>query len=123
MVPHGKLFYRQLENEKIIELKQACGQFESKMQFSHTAKSDINWWLENIPEVVNPICRGEPDVVIETDASMKGWGGVCRHHNLTAGGPWIVDEANYHINVLELQAALYTLKSSSQIRKIYTSDY
>lgn len=93
------------------------------MQFSHTAKSDINWWLENIPEVVNPICRGEPDVVIETDASMKGWGGICRHHNLTVGGPWKVDEANYHINVLELQAALYTLKSSSQIRKIYTSDY
>lgn len=93
------------------------------MQFSHTAKSDINWWLENIPEVVNPICRGEPDVVIETDASMKGWGGVCRHHNLTAGGPWKVDEANCHINVLELQAALYTLKSSSQIRKIYTFDY
>lgn len=123
MVPHGKLFYRQLENEKIIALKQACGQFESKMQFSHTAKSDISWWLENIPEVVNPICRGEPDVVIETDASMKGWGGVCRHHNLTAGGPWKVDEANCHINVLELQAALYTLKSSSQIRKIYTSDY
>lgn len=110
-VPHGKLFYRQLENEKIIALKQACGQFESKMQFSHTAKSDINWWLENIHEVVNPICRGEPDVVIETDASMKGWGGVCRHLNLIAGGPWKVDEANYHINVLELQAALYTLKS------------
>lgn len=33
-------------------------------------------------------------MVIETDASMKGWGGVCRHHNLTAGGLWKVDEAN-----------------------------
>lgn len=62
-------------------------------------------------------------MVIETDDSMKGWGGVCRHLNLTAGGPWKVDETKYHIKVLELQAALYTLKSSSQIRKIYTSDY
>lgn len=56
----------------MIVLKQVCGQFESKLHFLHTAKSDLNLWLENKHEVVNPICRGEPDVVIQTDDSMKG---------------------------------------------------
>lgn len=46
---------------------------------------DNNWWLENIHEVVNPFCREEPHVVIETDASMNGWGGVCRYLNLITG--------------------------------------
>jgi hypothetical protein len=34
-VSHGKLFYRQLENEKIRALKEASGQFERKMNFSY----------------------------------------------------------------------------------------
>lgn len=68
----------------------------------YIVKFDINWWFENIFEVVNFICRGELDVVIEIDVSMKGWGGVCWYYNLIVGGFWIVDEVNYYINVLEL---------------------
>lgn len=56
----------------MIALKQVCGQFESKMHFLHTAKSELDLWHENKHEVVNPICMGEPDVVIETDDSMEG---------------------------------------------------
>lgn len=49
---------------------------------------------------------GEPDVVIETDASMKCWGGVCWHLNMGGGGPWKEDEAIYQNNVLEFKVAL-----------------
>lgn len=76
-VPHGNRFYRQLENQQIIALKQACDQFEWKINVSQIAVSDINQWLKNIDKVVKPLCRGGSNMIIEIDAncSLKGRGG------------------------------------------------
>ena len=110
-VPHGKLFYRQLENDKIMALKRAKGNFEAFMNISDLSIQDINWWLRNIRSASSPISRGQPELIIETDSSTKGWGCHCKALNLSAGGPWKANEADHHINVLELQAALFALKS------------
>ena len=40
-VSYGKLFYRQLENEKIIALKKSCGDFDSTVFLSPVAKLDL----------------------------------------------------------------------------------
>ena len=110
-VTHGKLFYRQLENEKIAALKEAKGQFDAAVSLSKQATEDLQWWLSNIPGSKAPITRGQPDLVIETDASTLGWGCNCQSLNLSAGGPWKHTEADHHINVLELQAVYFALQS------------
>ena len=68
----GKLYYRQLENEKIMALRRSWGDFDSKIILSQIAKSDLQWWLDNLSISHSPISRGQPDIVIETDASTRG---------------------------------------------------
>ena len=116
-VPYGKLFYRQIENEKIMALKSAKGRFESKVELSHAAKADMKWWMENIHMSSSPISRGNPDIIIETDSSTQGWGYYCRALNISAGGPWKTEEAQFHINVLELQAAFFALQAICSDKK------
>ncbi len=53
--------------------------------------------------------RKAVDLVIESDASLIGWGAVCNHQQ--TGGPWSREEQNLHINCLELLAATLALKS------------
>lgn len=108
-VTHGKLFYRQLENEKIEALKEAKSQFDAEVHLSDFAIKDLHWWLRNNLGSKAPITRGQADLIIETDASLRGWGCNCRSLNISAGGPWKQNEANYHINVLELQALYLAL--------------
>ena len=42
-------------------------------------------------------------------ASLRGWGGAMG--DISTGGPWQPDEAQEHINSLEIYAAYFTLKS------------
>ena len=42
------------------------------------------------------------DLLIETDASRKGWGAYCQ--GISTGGPWCLEEKRLHINCLELLA-------------------
>jgi hypothetical protein len=110
-VPHGKLFYRQIENDKIKALKSAKGDFDREMKLSQVSKQDIKWWIENIRSSNSPISKRKPDLIIETDSSQKGWGCYCRETNQSAGGKWKDKESDHHINVLELQAAFFALRA------------
>ena len=67
------------------------------------AKSDLQWRLNNLSVSYSPISRGQPDMVIESDASTGGWGYCCKSMNR---GPW-----ENQINVLELQAGYFALQS------------
>ena len=49
------------------------------------------------------------EYVIFTDASMVGWGAV--YGEESTGGKWLPEETENHINVLELKAILFGLKS------------
>ena len=71
-VPHGQLFYRQLENEKISALKMSKGQFDAEVHISNLAFNDLKWWKLNIVGSKAPIARGQSDLIIETDASLLG---------------------------------------------------
>ena len=50
------------------------------------------------------IFPSEPSLEIFSDASLTGWGAVCRE--LKTNGPWDITDAKRHINELELIAAL-----------------
>ena len=48
--------------------------------------------------------RGQtPDMVIESDASLIGWGATSG--GVDTGGRWNTQEKHWHINCLEIQAA------------------
>ena len=59
----------------------------------------------------------QPDVQIESDASLSGWG-VSAHGSQT-GGPWSREEETLHINCLELLAATLAVKTflNNQVNK------
>ena len=48
--------------------------------------------------------------MIETDASLVGWGAVCKGVQ-TGGGLWSREEQEEHINVLELMAGMFAVQA------------
>jgi hypothetical protein len=106
---YGPLHYRALELCKINALKQARGDYNSVMSLSPQAKQELVWWIDSIATASKPIQCTNPDLVIQSDASNSGWGAV--RDKVTTGGRWTDCEQMEHINVLELQAAYFALKS------------
>lgn len=49
-------------------------------------------------------------MIIKTDSSKKGWGGLVENTILNTKGFWNYDEQKLHINFLELKAAFLSLK-------------
>jgi ribonuclease HI len=108
-VDYGQLFYREIEVEKIQALKLARGNFDLKMQISENVKSEMTWWVKNIHNQYRVLNRNNPQVVLQTDASLLGWGAVM--NDSKTGGRWNYDERENHINYLELLAVFYALKA------------
>ena len=107
---YGQAYLKNLEILKIKALRKVgrVG-FEGRMKISWICKDDLKWWLHHIDTTKKPIRLGNPNVSLETDASMLGWGAVLNDHK--AGGRWSIEEASQHINVLELKAVELGLKT------------
>lgn len=108
-VLYGALYYRFLEKCKIDALRSSRGDFDSTMTLSDDARKEVHWWSKNILSSFKPINVSPPSVVIQTDASLSGWG--CVHNSTTTGGPWSPKESTLHINILELKAVYFGLLS------------
>ena len=102
-VPYGRLFYRQLEREKIKSLQQNKGNFEAKITLSDLSKKELTWWENNIMTATKSLKKLPIDTTIYTDASLDGWGAVCEKSE--TGGMWTKQEQALHINALELLGA------------------
>jgi hypothetical protein len=46
------------------------------MQISENVKSEMTWWVKNIHNQYRVLNRNNPQVVLQTDASLLGWGAV-----------------------------------------------
>lgn len=108
-VEYGKLHYRHLEMGKIKALKMNKGDYDSQLCLTSAMKLDLQWWASNIHTQYRHINRGNPDLVIQTDSSTLGWG--YSFNGKTGGGRWSQEEKQSHINVLELRAILFALKT------------
>ena len=108
-VSFGKLFYRELESQKILGLKLNKGNFVSKVRLNNGSLNELVWWKHNIMESTNSITTPKIDKVIYTDASKAGWG--FHSDNCSNGGRWNNTEQAKHINLLELLAMFIGLKS------------
>jgi hypothetical protein len=105
----GPLYFRHLEGGKSQALRDNRGNFDATMTLDKEAKEELTWWVNSAPDSYNVVSHGEPDIVITTDASSTGWG--CTLGKTRAGGYWTKDEAQNHINYLELLAVFLALKS------------
>ena len=108
-VEYGPLFFKEIEIEKNIALKQQAGNFDGVMKVTDGIKICLTWWIDNLHTQVKKIEHREPDIVMFTDASNIGWGASTGKK--CTNGQWNDWERELHINALELYAVLYGLKS------------
>ena len=107
-ITNGPLHYKDLEIARNEALSNHFGNYEASIPMTNTVRSNIKWWKNNISHLVRNIITPDPDLHVYSDASLTGWGGKVQ--SITTGGHWVFHEDS-HINVLELKAALLTLKS------------
>ena len=103
------LHYRQMQmtQAKALLYNQS---YETRVSLPPEVLHELRWWIENIrgwngKAIMTP----SPDLVIETDASLSGWGAVLGHQRI--GGVWNMEEKSLHINVLELRGALFAVRA------------
>ena len=97
------LHYHFLEGAKSAALRRGLP-YQAKVKMTQDMVEDLNWWIgeaNNHNGRVLEIPRW--DLVIESDASEKGWG-ACIQGTVTWGS-WTVEEQEQSINYLELLAA------------------
>ncbi len=108
----GALHYRTIEYDKNKALKSYRGDYEGNMTLSGVAMTELHWWKENLPTMSAPIHWPPITEEMTTDASGKGWG--AHHSGTSIGGAWTPEESDIHINIQEMLAVLYALRSFVQ---------
>jgi len=108
------LHYRYLQQAKNAALK-AHQSYEAPICLDNQALLEVTWWRDNLVAWNGRAMIQEPiDLVIETDASLQGWGAHCQ--GVSTGGRWSPSEATSHINYLELLAGSLAIKSFTKNR-------
>ena len=107
----GAIYYRNVEKDKDKALKRNKGNYEAKMTLSPQSREELLWWKEHVDTTFAPIHWPPITKEISTDASGKnGWGASMLGH-VPIGGVWTKEQEDIHINVKELLAILYALRS------------
>lgn len=110
-----KLYYRSIELCK-SEALHSNKDFDQHVGLSHQAISDLRLIMNNLASWNGSFFGPRPiDIVIESDASLVGWGAFSRGQ--PAQGKWSELEASYHINYLELLAAFKALQTFVSVEK------
>ena len=87
------------------------------MAISQAAREDLRWWSNNLSEWNGRQIQDQlPDMEIETDASLLGWGAYCMGE--CTGGCWSLEEKKFHINALELLGATFGVKAFCKQKKV-----
>ena len=101
------LYYRELQMLKTMRLHQAQT-YAAKVTLTPQCKAELRWWLLHMESWNGrAIINSGPDMIIQTDASTKGWGAYLEGRPASSGinGIWSEAESQLHINCLELKAA------------------
>ena len=95
------LCYRQLQMLKNHVWSQTAS-FEAEVALTDGAIQELHWWMQHLEKWNGkPVLPSKPGLVLETDASLLGWGARCEE--IPTGGLWSLEERNQlHINCLEL---------------------
>ncbi|XP_044140287.1 uncharacterized protein LOC122930766 [Bufo gargarizans] len=103
------LHYRALQRLKIAHLR-AGASFADTLILDPESREELVWWIDNLRAWNGRAIFGlQPELTIESDASLHGWGAHC--NGISTGGRWSVDETRLHINALELLAGSFAIRS------------
>jgi len=106
----GPLHLRHLQLLLISCLRQSGGFWQTPVRLTESARQDLIWWRDELRlHNYRPIHCPEENVVIETDASLDGWGAFA--NGVSTGGRWSRAERGQHINQLEMLAVFLALKA------------
>ena len=108
-VKYGPLHFRGLERCKSEGVKLSKGNYDVTIQLTSETKQEVQWWIDNIEPAYNDIYHDNPSLSLTTDASKVGWGATLA--SIRTGGLLSHEEAQEHINVLEVTAIFFAMKS------------
>ena len=90
-VAPAPLFFRYLQQDLQSALAHGNQDYETLLSPSCQAKEELVWWQENLSKWNGKPLRQEPgQMVIQSDASLSGWGAVCR--GTRTRGAWSAQE-------------------------------
>ena len=101
-------------------MKNSKGNYESYVKVFHESKSELNWWIQNIQFSVKHFVPSAATQVIYSDVSDIGWGAW--ENERYTGRNWSKLERIYHINLKEMIAVEFSLKSYArkyQVIRLY----
>ena len=109
----GPLYYREMQMLKTKQLLHSQT-YSAKITLTPKCREELRWWLLHM-ETWNgkAIISPGPDMIIQTDASLKGWGAYLEGRPASSGinGLWSEAETKLQINCLELKAAELGVRS------------
>ena len=109
------LCYRNLQRIKNQELSRSHS-FEAMVTLDDSAKEELLWWVHQLTTWNGrAILSQTPDLVVETDASLLGWGAV--PEGMRTGGLWSEKERTQHINCLELMAGALAVRTFAKHKR------
>ena len=106
---YGWAYVKNFERLKIKALANHNNSFEAVLELDLDLEEDFEWWRSNILKIYKPIQILKFSLEIFTDSSKTGWGVCCKNERIH--GFWSTKERTYHINLLEILAAFFGLKS------------
>ena len=112
-INNWRLYMFYLQKLKNGSLKLCKGNFDTFLKLTSTTKVELCWWDKHLA-CSQDIFTESPELTIFSDACPTGWGAACKGNS--TGQNWTPEESCFHINTLEVVAALYAVK-------IYTEMY
>ena len=110
------LHYRHLQRLKNLSLN-TLQSYDAIIPLDSLAKEELVWWRDHLQAWNGKaLFQRSVDLVIETDASRKGWGAYCE--GVSTGGAWCSNEQRLHINSLELLAGSFAIKTFCKNRVV-----
>ena len=104
------LYYRGLQRLHLQTVAQHGHGSRVSVPLNYQALADLKWWVSESEHLNGcPVQQPPIDATIWSDASKTGWG--VAYQGISTRGHWSVEEAQAHINVLELRAATLALKA------------
>lgn len=109
------LFYRHLQRDLQSALLRGSQNYETLLLLSQESREEIQWWQQRLSMWNGrTLLKHRQQLVIQSDASLTGWGAVCE--GVRTGGPWSPEEQRFHINCLELTAAILAVRAFAKDR-------
>ena len=72
----SSLFLQRYKIFKLQGLRYNNVSYKAKTPVTDSVKHDLNWWKNKIENLSTPIKRDKPSIVVTSNASKKGLGGV-----------------------------------------------